>query len=300
MKTTIKSILCGIALFCSMAGWTQRANGEKLAIKAHTNISLNNAIDLDSPIDGIDNNSSCNDFGIDFGWTFLHKNNHSLEANIGIGYRAASVKMEVENLDYHYSAPADADMDGEKYIRYYEIDNLSQKSTFGRFEVPLYLSYAYKCNNRLSVHADLGFSLGFNVSTKLSSLTGEGYSYGVYPQYDNLKIDESYMNSFGRSNYTKEMGGEPHAKSFSCSILAGIGAEFKIYGPLAADLSFRYTRGLTNLYEPASAQGGNFNASNSPITYSVKDGQQIKSLTDYLTTSKLSLISLDISLIYRF
>lgn len=300
MKTNIKSILCGAALLSSLTAWAQGADGEKFAVKAYANIGLGSAVSLDSSLDGTSKKSSGNSFGVDFGWTFWQKQNHSFEANIGLGYRASSVKLSLENFDYRYQAPADADMDGDRYIRYYEIDHLSQKSTLGHLDVPIYLSYAYRCNDWLGVHADFGFNLGLKVSSKLSSLTGEGYSYGVYPQYSDLKIEESYLNDFGRSRYTESMGMAPTAKGFSCSVLFGVGAEFRIYGPLAADLSFRYNAGLTNLYDSAYAELGDISSMTAPVTYTVKDGQKVKNATDYLKLSKLSQLTLDVSLIYRF
>lgn len=300
MKTNIKSLLCGFALLGSMTGWAQSTNGEKFAIKAYANIGFGSAVSLDSSLEGTSKKSSGNDFGIDFGWTFWQKQRHSLEANIGLGYSSSSLKLGIENFDYNYSAPAEADMDGDRYIRYYELGYLLQKSTSGRLEVPLYLSYAYRCNDWFGVHADLGFNFGFKVSSKLSSLTGEGYSYGVYPQYNYLKIEESYLNDFGRSAYNESMGMAPAAKGFSCSVLAGVGMEFRIYGPLAVDLSLRYTAGLTDLYDSAYADDGVIIGRTAPVTYTVKDGQKIKNATDYLKSSKLSQLTLDVSLIYRF
>ena len=48
------------------------------------------------------------------------------------------------------------------------------------------------------------------------------------------------------------------------------------------------------------AYAGNFDANNAPITYTVKDGQRIKCLTDYIQSSKFSELSLNISFMYRF
>ena len=72
------------------------------------------------------------------------------------------------------------------------------------------------------------------------------------------------------------------------------GAEFRIYGPLTADLSFRYNAGLTNLYK------GGTTTDIAPVSYTVADGQQVLPLCDYFKTSKLSMISLQLARIYRF
>lgn len=301
MRKIIKIALCAVALFANLAAWAQNnESGEKFAFKPYANIGLGDAVSIESTLPGVKKSSSSNDFGVDFGWTFWHRQKHSLEANIGIAYSISSVKLGMENFDYSYSASADADMDGDSYIRHYELSYLNHKTTLGRVTLPLYLSYAYRCNKWMKIHADLGVSLGFKISSELSNLSGEGYSYGVYPQYDNLKIEDSYINDFGPKTYLKSMCMEPTANSLSCSILTGIGVEFKIYGPFAADLSFRYNKGLTNLYDSTFEQIGAFSSVDAPVTYTVKDGQRIIPLTDYTTASKLSNMSLKISLLYRF
>ena len=301
MRKIIKIALCAVALFINLAAWAQNnESGEKFAFKPYANIGLGDAVSIESSLPGVKKSSSSNDFGVDFGWTFWHRQKHSLEANIGIAYSISSVKLGVENFDYSYFEMAESEIDGDSYIRHYELSYLNQKTTLGRVGVPIYLSYAYKCNKWLKIHADLGVSLGFKISSELSNLSGEGYSYGVYPQYDNLKIEDSYINDFGPKTYLKSMCMEPTANSFSCSILTGIGAEFKIYGPLAVDLGLRYNKGLTNLYDSAFEQIGTIGYFDAPVKYIVKEGQQIESLTDYLKTSKLSNMSLKISLLYRF
>jgi len=133
-------------------------------------------------------------------------------------------------------------MDGESYIRYYELGNLHQKAQLGRISIPIYLSYAYRCNHWLGVHADFGVRIGFKTSSELSSVNGDAYSYGVYPQYDNLKIEDSYLNDFGQNDFITAQGLTPEVNSFSVSILIGVGAEFRIYGPLAADISLKVWR----------------------------------------------------------
>lgn len=300
MKSFIKNILGALALSVSFTTLAQSAGNEKFSIRAYANIGLDDAIKIKNILPGTTSNSSSNYYGADFGWTFWQKQSHSLEANIGIAYAHASVKSGLENLDYSYSASIEADMDGNSYIRHYELQSLNQKYSLGSIVIPVYVSYAYRCNNWLGVHADLGFNFGFRAFSKLSNMTGEGYSYGIYPQYDNLKIEESYINDFGLNTYTTSEGSAPAAGIFSCAILYGIGTEFRIYGPFAADLSFRYNAGLTNLYKTDFKQISTYNEDNAPVTYTVKDGPRIKSLTNYTNTSKLSQFSVNISLIYRF
>lgn len=277
-----------------------QTDANKFAIKAHAQIGLGDAMSMETTLMDMNGKTSSDNYGVDFGWRFLQKNRHSLEANIGVGYNLLSTDMTLPKLDYNYSAPAGADMDGEPYIRHYELENMTQKTQIGMVTIPLYLSYGFRCTDWLTLHADLGVRFGIKTSSKISKVAGESFSYGVYPQYDNLMIDADYMNDFGRREIGTANALTPEVSSFTASLLAGAGLEFKLYGPLSADLSVRYEKGFTNIYKPQGVAGGIFTAENAPLTYTVADGTAVRSLTDYLNSSKLSQLSLRISLIYRF
>ncbi|MDE6383842.1 MAG: outer membrane beta-barrel protein [Paramuribaculum sp.] len=277
----------------------QNNNSERFAIKASAEIGLGNSISSNSYISSLSSKATTGSYGLDFGWTFWSQKGHRLEANIGVAYSPAAIELELGSFDYNYGAPATADMDGESYQRYYEISNLHQKVSLGRVTLPIYLTYGYKCNGWFGLHADLGVRFGFKTNATISEVSGEAYSYGIYPQYDNLLIDESYLNDFGTTNLANAGYGTPVCNGFSTSVLVGVGAEFSISKHLGADISVRYNRGITNLFKEQYS-GQDFTNASAPINYSVSDGQQVKSLTDYLSSSKVSPLSLRIALIYRF
>ncbi len=287
-----------------VAGYTTCAycaDNDKFALKAHANIGLGNAVDMSSSMTDIDKSSSSNSYGVDFGWTFWQKQNHSFELNLGVSYNTTSVELGLSALNYYYAAGADADMDGDRYTRCYEVSSLRLKSQLGRLEIPVYLSYGYRCNNWLKFHADLGLAFGFNLSSKICDTSGSGNSYGVYQKYDDLKfVNASYLNDFGPAEYSSTMVTEANTNSINIGLLTGIGAEFRVSHHIAIDLGIRYNIGFSDLYKSGFTKIDLFNEANAPITYKVANGQQIKSLTDYLTKSKLSNLGLNISLIYRF
>lgn len=285
--------------FAIIASNAQSNDNEKFAIKASGEIGLGNTVSTSSSVSSLSSKSTTENFGLEFGWTFWKKQNNRLELNVGVAYTPTSIKLDLASLDYNYSAPADADMDGNPYQRYYKLNNLHQKVSYGQLSIPLYLTYAYKCNNWFGVHADLGVRLGFKTSSKISEATGESYSYGVYPQYDNLLINASYLNSFGTTNLADALRENPLCNAFTASFLIGAGAEFRIYKNLAADLSFRFNPGITNIFK-GNYNGANFTNESALVNYTAASGQQLKSLSDYLNSSKLRQLSLRIALIYRF
>lgn len=300
MRTYRKIIYIGIALLAPMSGMAQTQKASRFAIKAHANIGMGDAMNAKSSLEGLSTNTNADEYGVDFGWRFWQKGRNSLEVNIGLGLNPVSTKLDIAKMNYSYAAPSVADMDGESYVRYTELSDLSQKVNVSRLSLPIYLSYAFNCTKWLSVHADLGVKLGFKTSSKLSDVGGGSYCYGIYPQYNNLLIDADYMNDFGRRELSEASYEAPEVSALTTSLLAGAGLEFNIYGPLSADISVHYDAGFSNLYKTQTDAGKAFTAESAPLTYTVNDGSRIKSLTNYISESKLSYLSLGISLIYRF
>lgn len=300
MKHNAKNIvMAAVVMLTAMAASAQTATGNGFAVKVTADIGLGSALSVENALQGMDSKSSSSGFGFDFGWTFWQSHRQSLEANIGLGFASTSLKSDLPKLDYNYSAPAAADEDMVPYIRYYELDNLHQQVSVSRVTIPIYLNYRYQINRIVGVHALFGLKLGLSASAKASQTSGKVFSYGIYPEYDNLMIDASYMNEFGATTLTNDQAIKPKASATS-SVMAGIGAEVALWGPLAADISLRYESGFGNMFQTVASKGSSFTADNAPVTYTVADGQQMTALSNYLTSSKISRLSLALTLIYRF
>lgn len=278
----------------------QNTTDEKFAVKANADIGLGKAMRTAYSLPATGSKSSSYDLGVDFGWTFWEQRQHSLEANIGLGFSSTSLTSKLAGIAYDYSAPADADMDMDPYVRYYEISGMNQKVRANRLTLPIYLNYRYKLSQRVSLHALLGLKLGFSVYRNIGKATATAFSYGIYPQYDDLMIDATYMNCFGETALTTDQAIKPKTNAVGASIMTGIGAEIWIWGPLAGDISFRYEGSLTNMFKSIKSADAPFTDQNAPVTYTVAEGQTTKALASYMTRSKLSRFSLSLSLIYRF
>ena len=278
------------------------SNAQKFAVKASGDLGLGNAMSLSTDLPGMTTKSSSTAFGVDFGYTFWKKGSTSLELNIGLGYRMASATFDLPNMEYSYAAPASADEDGNTYMRYTTLSDMSQKVDMGYFNVPIYLQYQFRFVKWVGVHADLGVGLGFKCSDKVGLAGGIAETYGVYPQYDDLVIKADYMNDFGVRDLATAKTGAPEISGFSASIMAGAGFEFYVGGPVSIDLGVRYNAGLTNVFNNkySIASTSAITSENAPLTYSVKDGQQVKALSDYVTKSHLNPFSLHIGINVRF
>lgn len=287
-------LICGLIPLCSSA--------QKYSVKAYGDIGLGNGLSMTTALPGMSTKSSSNSFGVDFGYTFWKKGAHSLEANIGVGYRMASATFDVPNLEYSYAAAASADVDGNPYQRHTKLSNVEQKMNLGYFNIPIYLQYQYRIAKWVGVHADFGFGLGFKCAGSVEMKDGTAYSYGVYPEYDNLVIDAEYMNDFGVRDLANAKLRDAETAGFSASIIAGAGFEFYVGGPVSIDLGVRYNAGLTKVFKDGYSVGSTsaITSETAPVTYSVSEGLQVKPLSDYVAKSHLNPFNLHIGVKVRF
>ncbi len=292
-------IVTALAALTTFGAAAQSQPLKKFAVKATADIGLGGALSTKSSLAGMTTKSSGSGFGVDFGYTFWTKERQALEANIGLGYTSCSLTADVESLDYHYSAPAAADMDNVPYIRYYELSGLHQKASAGRVTVPIYINYKYRVHELVDAHVLAGFKLGFSGGGKVSDTSGSAFSYGIYPQYDDLMIDATYMNEFGQSSLSSMQVLKPQVSGMSASFLIGLGAEVRVNGPVSIDVSFRYEGG-GNMFKSVGGSTTSFTADNAPVRYTVAEGQTVSPLCGYLTSSKISRLSLALGVIYRF
>ncbi len=277
----------------------QTTDDDKYAIRATAEKNIANALLVDYAVPGMSTSSSSWDYSLEFAWEIWKQGKNVLEANVGLGYGSTTLKAHLPVTDYHYDAPVEADMDAVPYIRYYNLDGLSQKIKTQRFTLPLYVNYRYKFSKVFSLHALFGFRFGFNFKSKLDNEETKVFSYGVYPQYDDLMIDAEYMNEFGARSVGAKAA-SPRFNVFNPAFLFGLGAEFRIYGPIALDLSVKYEGGMEDMFKAPVCDITNFDALNAPVTYTVAEGQKVTSLSSYLSMSKMSNLSYAISILYRF
>lgn len=279
-----------------------QASAQRFAIKGYDNIGLGNPMSITNAMPGQSSKSSYNAFGIDFGYTFWRLNAQSLEANIGIGYSMAFANFSIDDMKYNYAAPATADQDGLPYQRYYELTNLKQRTNLGYMNVPIYLEYQYKPLKWLGIHAEVGVGLGFRICGSAGSSSGQAYAYGVFPEYNDLMIDASYMDDFGTRPISGPAAVKPDMKGFAASVMCGAGFEFYAYEPVSFEVGVRYNAGLTQAFNGRYdiTNVSEFTAETAPVTYTVAEGTQTKSLADYTTKSRISPLSLHLGINVRF
>ena len=272
-------------------------------VKAHADISLGSPYSI-SDGDGINTSVSATDFGVDVGYIFPSKSKFKIGVFAGLGYSTGKLDLSLDKLDYNYDAPASADMDGDTYRRYYELSDMKQDVSLNFLSLPVYAHFEYRFSRRISAFVDLGVKAYFNAGSKANPFTGKSYSYGIYPQYDDLRIDDSWLNGFGESAFASDSSDDIDIKGFSADVLAGAGVEIKVFGPLSVDLGVSYQLGVTDVLGSASQSGalagGAITEGMAPVTYQVAGGTQVKNLATYLGSVKRQSLKLNVGLVFKF
>lgn len=268
----------------------------RFSVKAHGEIGVGSALIMSTSQADLSRKSSMNSFGVDFGYMFWQHMGMSLSVNAGLDYDIINAKLNIGSMKYDYAAGAEADMDGDTYRRYYQLSNLQQEIGMEYISIPVYLNFTYRFNEWIGVYANVGIKPGFKTCSKVKSFNGEVYSYGIYPQYDNLMMDDEWLNDFGNRQLSSSQVNAPDINGFNMSVLAGAGIEAKIYGPLYAALGVNYNAGMTNIFKSKPEVGSSIPL----VSYTVDRGQRAESLTSMMSKSKISHLGVNIALIYRF
>lgn len=295
MKTWIYRYI----FMAALGAWALGASAQKFAVKPHAEVDLTAGFGYDSALE-MNAKTASNEFGLDFGYTFLNKTGNRLEVNVGLGYRYLNTSLNAGNFGYDYDAPASADVDGNAYIRFCEVSGLRQKASTGYVTLPVYLQYGYRATNWLEVQALTGVKLGFATGGSLKTTSGTVDSYGIFPEYDDLLIDEPYIDDFGEVGLKGRDGVKPETAGFGCWVMVGAGLSARVYGPVWFDLGVRYNIGLTDVFGKGLKTTEGYTASTSPVTYTVADGTRVRPLTAYLTKSTFSPLTLNIGITLRF
>lgn len=272
----------------------------KFILKAYADVGFGNAISATTEIPDISHKATATNFGLDLGYNVWQNPKNSLSVNLGIGVTPLSYKLSAENLSFNYYAPAAADMDGNTYYRYYDLNAINQDIKTTLINIPIYLQYNYNIKHWLGAYVNFGASLAFKAGSNFKSVGGDGYAYGIYPEYGDLKIEESYLNGFGNMNLGTAVKQPVETNGFSGSMLFGAGLEGRISGPLWVFAGVKYNLGFSDIYKNIYKAGESFTEENAPLTYLVSEGEIVNSMTGYLTKSKLSMFSLNVGLILKF
>lgn len=216
-------------------------------IRPNVTYALGSEYDL-SENDGIESSSSNIELSVDFGYIFPSSSKLKIGIFWGVGMCKSKLDLHLDNCSYNYSDAGNGDMDGDSYIRYYEVSNVNQSIDITNLRVPLYLDMEYRPVKRLALYGQLGAYGYYNLQNKFN-YSASFYCYGVYPQYGNLLIDDPSINEFGYGEYQLSNYEDGYlVESLSLDAFASIGLRISLLKQLSLDLGVSYQLPIIELF----------------------------------------------------
>lgn len=257
--------------------------------------------------------SMYHEVGIDLGYTIPSKGIFQIGFYTGIGFAASNTVLSVESFNYSYEAESNADIDGDSYIRYYAIENVTQKLHMMDITIPLYVDFNFLFHDIVSLYVDLGIKNYINISANLSDLSGTYSAWGIYPQYSDLVLDHttglSQFAAPGTALPTQTLNSKVNVNTYSLDLLSAVGVRVKLndkqFFPLYFDFSIGYQHSLLAPYKNTtprniSSTQGNISGEDAWANYSVQDGEAIMPLSVFMSDLKRKMVTFNIGITYKF
>ncbi len=267
----------------------------------HYNIKLTN--------DRIKTGSSSHEFGIDFGYVFPSASIFKTGLFLGVGAAMNKFNMELESSDYVVSTNGKADIDGDRYYRYYSLRNIKQEFSTIDLVVPLYLEFDIRFSKWISMYMDLGAKAYLNMVSNVDSYSAEYSTYGVYQDYDNLVLDEkSGINGFTNNGVLDETDliNPFKPQMFSIDAFGSIGFRATLAKMLQLTCGVSYQYGLNNYVVPAAEEqqlkfDSDVSLDKAFVNYTASnDKENVRNMVDAATSFRRQSLKLNVGLILKF
>lgn len=282
-------------------------------IKPHVEFSLNGYYELKGntvPYLGFKNKDVT--YGFDIGYAFPTKKKVRAGLFTGLALSNSEIKFSINNLNYHYNAGPTLDVDGDSYVRYYNVSNMTQNISLKTLVIPLYLDLDFQFLKYFSAYLNVGAKAYINLSNTVSSRLFVK-KYGIYPSYNNLRIDGNWLDKRGNSvngfgseslysdsqqrNYVKETN--------SLDAFAGAGFRVLLYSQFYLDLGLQYQQTIYNTpismpNENVSLQPSGAETKFPLIEYLPEGKERIHSITSHFDGIKRKALKLNVGLMIKF
>lgn len=283
-----------------------------MRLKPHYNLGA--IVPFGKSANGLSLSKSMNhEFGVDLGYMIPTKGLFQMGFYAGVGFASSTTVFGMDTINYHYQAGAEADIDGDSYIRHYTIEHASQKLSMMDVTIPVYLDFNFHIHKIVSLYLDLGIKNYINISAELSELNGSYSSWGIYPQYSDLVLNHttglSQFAAPGTTLPSQTTSSAMDINSYSMDLLSALGVRVKLkdkqFFPLYFDFSIGYQHSLLAPYKNANALTvsdiqGNVSAQEAFSTYTVESGESVMPLSAFVSELKRKMVTFNFGITYKF
>ena len=281
-------------------------------LKAYYDIGLGNSLTLGDNSFYTESSSKSSSFGIDAGYVFPSE--HKIKIGVFMGLGLSNYSLDLSNQTKLYKFVAE-DIDEDYYMRNYENINMAQTTKIKEFSIPIYADFDWRFSKWASFYVDLGLKLNMNISTSVGEFNGSvGEVYGVYSQYGNLRLDESW----GFEGFAKKLNltqanlcddGNISVKKFAPDLMLGAGLRVNIpRTPLALELGIGYQKGFGDLIsvseKPVIDDKGTpkiiYTTSDDQMPVKERVQEHVHNLIEHAGSVSRGMLKFNLGLIYKF
>ena len=256
--------------------------------------------------DDIVTKSSSNEFALELGYVFPSSKKLKVGLFFGAGIAMNKFELGFDSWDYSSLTNGSADVDGDKYTRHYSLKNFKQEYSTMDVIAPVYLDFEYRFSKWFSMYVDLGAKAYYNLEAEVGTLYGEYSTYGVYSQYDNLRLDyQSGINGFTENGVLGDgniINNVLEPEEFTFDAFGSLGFRVGITKNLQLGCGATYQMGLTEYFTNAvNTIGMNNQQENVLVMYSAAQNKEIvRSIIDAASSVKRQTLKLNVGLTLKF
>jgi len=307
----MKLFLIDDTLGCNIVTMDYRPTRWRL--RPHVDILLGEAFNIETVNDeAIQTASSSLGWGVDLGYVYPTEKKVRWGLFFGVGFQKSEFSLNIPNMGYSYSAGSHADVDGDRYTRYYSLSNTRYRTELNEIYIPFYWDMDWRFNNYISMYADFGLKAYASFAKEKVYFETNYTTYGVYPQYGNLLIDagtlgvENSINGFvDNAHVVHENVNNDILSDYTLDGFVGLGIRGRMYKDWYLDLGLYYQ---TNLYENYNCKGDVAVLQNSstlttrkvPMSYLTHQGERIENITGYISSMRRSALNLNLGIMWKF
>ena len=278
-------------------------NPIRLRLKPRFNFSFGDYFTHDVYDSEIGIESSGMEYGLDFGYVFPSRVKSKWGMYLGASLSTSNAKLSINDISFSHNTLSNADIDGDTYVRYYDFSRIEQELSIRSLMIPAYFDYEYIIIKQLTVYAQFGAKMYFNLDASTRNTSAEASIHGVYPQYDNLYLSETYLNGFGQhvfdeKNFEKSA---PNINKFNYDMFTSAGFKIGITQRINLDVSVSYQQEFGKTLARKNEINyidGKLPLRKSPASYTVESGEVLKNPIDAIDL-KRKFWSMNFGLIFK-
>lgn len=273
-------------------------------LRPHVDFSMGDYYQLDTSNEEMENSSSSMGVGLDIGYVFPSSKKLKWGLFTGVGIQKTKIKSEIQTMEFEVKHGSEADEDGDSYMRQYEMNDTRYTMSVNELYVPLYLDLEYRFNKYFSMYMDLGAKGYMCLGNPTTEFSTRYTAQGKYEKYGGLILDhQSGINGFV-SDEALILDNVSTGKFYDYVVDAfvGLGVRVCLYKSLYFDLGGYYQHSLLKEYNCSGnvSVSNPYNTLSSPISYTVRDGEQVKDITEFYSGISKKNFMLNIGLMLKF